>query len=193
LNGIPTAIITISPRSLLNLSNGPQVITITGQTLATSPLPNYTWTGSATVTVTGGSVSPVVSVVGAAATGPVQETTYVSPFGANQYTPSLSALSALNYAPIPLSVALNEYLPTPGFRTRLYLFNHPNRKLKANRGQNTGRASGINTLSSHVYSRSLFHAQKTYTWTRKTATIGNTSGVLPIQSKKGLLRDTLLH
>ena len=49
LNGIPDAIITINPRSLLNLKNGLNVITITGQTLASSPLPNFTWTGTATV------------------------------------------------------------------------------------------------------------------------------------------------
>ena len=108
LDGIPDAIITISPRSSLNLANGSQKITITGQTLATSPLPNYTWTGTATVTVTGGSStarSPVA--VAAPATGPVLATQFVSPFGANQYTPSLTALSALNYQPIPLSVALS--------------------------------------------------------------------------------------
>jgi hypothetical protein len=193
LDGIPDAIITISPRSALNLANGTAIITINGQTLASSPLPDYTWTGTATVSVTGGSVTPVVGATGAIATGPVLHTTYVSPFGANQYTPSLSALSALNYQPIPLSVALNEYLPTPGFRARMYLYNHPHAKIKANRGQNQGRASGINTLSNHVFSRGTFHAQKTYTWTHKTAKIGNVSGVIPIQLKREVFRDNLIH
>ena len=100
-NGIPDAIITISPRSALNLATGVDTITITGQTLATSPLPNYTWTGTATVTVTGGSVTPVIAAAAGVPTGPVLETTFVSPFGANQYTPSLTALSAFNYQPIP--------------------------------------------------------------------------------------------
>jgi hypothetical protein len=191
--GIPDAIITISPRSLLNLSNGTQTITITGQTLAGSQLAGFTWTGTATVTVTGGSSTPVVTSVGAPATGPVLATTFVSTFGANQYTPSLSSLSALNYQPIPLSVALNEYLPTPGFRARMYLFNHPNKKIKANRGQNTGRASGINTLSAHVFSRSRFHAQKNYAWTHKTAKVGNVSGVVPLQLRKEAFKDDLIH
>ncbi len=44
-NGIPDAIITITPRSALGLTNGVHLITITGKTLATSPLPNFTWTG----------------------------------------------------------------------------------------------------------------------------------------------------
>jgi hypothetical protein len=193
LDGIQDAIITINPRSLLNLSNGTDTITISGQTLASSDLPNYTWTGTATVTVTGGSSTPVSTAVGAPATGPVLATTYVSPFGANQYTPSLTALSALNYQPIPLSIAINEYLPTPAFRARLYAYNHPNRKLKVNRGQNTGRASGINTLSSKVFTRSQFHAQKVYNWTHKTAKVGNVSGVLPLQLRKEGFQDNLLH
>ena len=73
--------------------------------------------------------------------------------------------------------------PPPGFRARLYSFNHPGKKIKANRGQNQGRASGINTLSSKVYTRGVFHAQKIYTWTHKTAKVGNVTGVVPLQTK----------
>ena len=191
LNGIPDAIITINPRSALKLANGVQVITITGKTLASSPLPNFTWTGTATVTVTGGSArSGRQRSAAAPATGPVLETQFVSPFGANQYTPSLTAFSALNYQPIPLSVALASICPSPGFRARMYNFNHPNRKkIKANRGQNQGRASGINTLSSsHVFNRSRFHAPKLYTWTHKTAKVGNVTGVVPLQLKSRAVR-----
>ena len=162
LNGILDAIITISPRSALNLANGSRTFTITGKTLATSPLPNFTWTGTATVTVTGGSGGSGPAVRGRRRSrdrpgprDPVRLT-----FGANQYTPSLSALSALNYQPIPLSVALNEYLPPPGFRARLYSFNHPGKKVEDQPRPETGRASGINTLSSQVFNRSLFHAQE---------------------------------
>lgn len=119
LNGIPDAIITISPRSSLNLASGTVIITISGKTLATSPLPDFTWKGSATVTVTGGSSGPVVSAIAAPPTGPVLETALVPTFGANQFTPSLTALSALNYAPIPLSVAISQYEPGVGFRAHL--------------------------------------------------------------------------
>lgn len=193
LDGIPDAIITISPRSALNLSNGSQKFTVTGQTLSSSPLPNYTWTGTATVTVTGGSSSVTTSVAAAPATGPVIATQYVSPYGANQYTPSLSALSALTYQPIPLSVALAEYLPAAGFRARLYSYNHPNKKIQANRGQNKGRASGINTLSSKVFTRGAFHAQKNYTWTHKTAKVGDVKGILPLQSRTQSFDDDLIR
>jgi hypothetical protein len=117
----------------------------------------------------------------------------VPTFGANQYTPSLTALSALNYAPIPLSVAIAQYEPAAGFRTRIYAFNHPRAKIKQNNGQNKGRASGINTLSSHVFDRGQFHAQKTYSWVHHTSTIGIVSGVVPVQSKRQVFVDTLIH
>jgi hypothetical protein len=192
-NNIPDAIITINPRSALRLANGVQVITITGRMLATSDLAGFTWTGSATVTVTGGSVTPVVSLSAAPATGPVTETTFVPTFGANQYTPSIADLSTLNYQPIPLSVALAEYTPSPGFRARLYLYNHPHATIKANRGQNTSFADGINTLSSRVYNRSRFHAQKLYTWTHGRHKIGIVSGVVPTQLNTERFADNLIQ
>ena len=195
LNGIVDAIITISPRSLLALVNGSQTFTITGQTLATSPLPNFTWTGTATVTVTGGSnTGPSVAAAAAPATGPVTFTQFVSPFGANQYTPSLTALSALNYAPIPLSVATAQYLPGPGFRARLYEANHPNAKIQASRGQRLAKGRGTrSTLSAKVFDRGRFHAQKVYTFTHKTAKIGNVTGVLPLQARTESFDDDLIR
>jgi hypothetical protein len=197
-NGIVDAIITISPVSALALPNGTTTITITGKTLATSDLAGFTWTGTATVNVTGGTgggggSSSSGAGIAAAATGPVLETQFVSPFGANQFTPSVTAFSALNYAPLPLSVAINEYLPPTGFRARLYAFNHPGKKVGTNRGQNTGRASGINTLSSKVFNRSVFHPQRVVTIKHKTAKIGIVSGVVPIQEKVERFDDNLLH
>ena len=193
---IPTAIITISPRSALGLVNGSQKITITGQTLASSPLPGYTWTGTATVTVTGGSSGgPSASAAAGPATGPVIATQYVSPFGANQYTPSLTALSALTYQPIPLSVALAEYLPGAGWRARLYSFNHPNAKIKAQRGQQFLKGRGtVATLSAKVFDRGAFHPQKVYSWTHNAKKVGDVEGgVLPIQSRTEKFDDDLLH
>jgi hypothetical protein len=198
-NGIVDAIITISPVSALNLPNGTTTITITGKTLATSNLAGFTWTGTATVNVTGGTggggggSGSSGAGIAAAATGPVIETQFVSPFGANQFTPSITAFSALNYAPLPLSVAINEYLPPTGFRARLYSANHPGKKVGTNRGQNTGRASGINTLSSTVYNRGVFHPQRIFTIKHKTAKIGIVSGVVPIQDKVQRFDDNLLR
>ncbi len=196
LNGIPDAIITISPRSRLNLASGTTTITVTGQTLSTSPLPNQTWTGSATVTVTGGSSTPIVSVITSGAPGPVTETTYNSPFGANQFTPSLTALSAYNYQPIPISVALQQFLPPPGFRQRMYMFNHPGKHLpniQYNRGQPRGRIGGFNQLPSHVFDRSRFHPQRYYTWTHRSHNTGFLTGIVPIQTRTQSYRDTQLR
>ncbi len=182
--GIPDAIITISPRSALNLPTGTVTFTVTGKTLATSDLPNMTWTGTASVAVTGGSVTPVVPIAGVP-TGPVLETTFVPTFGANQYTPSLAALSMLNYTPIPLSVALQQYLPPQGFRQRIYSFNHPGKTVGpflTNRGQNKGAADGRNTLSSRVFDRSRFHPPKTYGWTPKAPKLGTVRSIIPVQA-----------
>ncbi|MFI5459969.1 MAG: hypothetical protein ACHRXM_31500 [Isosphaerales bacterium] len=128
--------------------------------------------------------------------GPVTFTDYISSTGANQYTPSLTELSALNYQPIPLSVALAQFLPPEGFRQRIYSFNHPGKHVGSyliNRGQNKGRASGINTLSSKVYDRSRFHAQKNYNWTHKPPKSGIVNGVIPTQTKRQVFNDQLLH
>ena len=118
---------------------------------------------------------PVASVRAAVApaTGPVLETQYISPFGANQYTPSITALSALNYQPIPLSVALNEYLPPPGFRARLYSFNHPGKKIRGQPRPEQGPGQRHqHPLAARVFTRGVFHAQKIYTYTHKTAKVG---------------------
>ncbi len=193
LNGIQPAIITINPRSALKLPNGVDTITITGQTLASSPLPGFTWTGTATVTVTGGSVTPVFSGLAGVATGPNLQTNFISAFGANQYTPSLTDLSAFNYQPIPISVALLQFLPPQGFRQRIYAFNHPGKTLGlTGRGQGH-KVRGITTLSSTVFDRSRFHGQKTYTWTHKGPKVGILSGVVPTQTKTERFVDNLLH
>ena len=177
--GIPDAIITISPRANLKLPNGVDIVTISGKMLPSSPLFGFTWTGTATVTVTGGSVGPIISGNTSAPRGPVTQITYVPFFGPNQYTPSLTDLSALNYQPIPLPVALAQFLPPPGFRQRIYSFNHPGKTVGPTligRGQNKRGASGINTLSSKVFDRSRFHAQKNYAWTHKSAKLGPRAG-----------------
>jgi hypothetical protein len=197
LNGIPDAIITINPRSALALPTGTDVITITGKTLATSPLPNFTWTGSATVAVTGGSVSPIIAPITGLARGPSTQLEFIPPFGSNQYTPSLTALSALNYQPIPLPVALAQFLPPQGFRQRIYSFNHPGKTVGpflTNRGQKTGPAGDIDTLSSHVFDRSRFHPQRKYGFTHKAPKLGIVNGIIPMQQKRRqTFDDNLLH
>jgi len=142
------------------------------------------------------SPGPGAGAIAGVPRGPVTFTDYIPVFGANQYTPSLTQLSALNYQPIPLSVALEQFLPPQGFRQRIYSFNHPGKTVGpylTNRGQNKGRAGGINTLSSKVYDRSRFHAQKNYNWTHKPPKSGIVNGVIPTQTKRQVLNDQLLH
>jgi hypothetical protein len=197
-SGIPDAIITINPRAALNLPNGVDTITITGAMLSTSPLAGFTWTGTATVTVSGGSVTPIVNALAGVPRGPNLLTNFIAPFGANQYTPSLTALSAFSYQPIPTSVALAQFLPPQGFRQRIYSFNHPGKTVGPyliSRGQHTGRggrAQGVMTLSSKVFDRSRFHAQHTYDWTHKPFKVGILKGVVPIQLTRQHFGDNLI-
>jgi len=194
---IPDAIITISPRSLLNLTAGTTTtITISGSTLASSPFGVETWTGSATpVTITGGSVSPVVSGVVGLAPGPVTETTFNGAFGNTQFVPTISQLSAYNYQPIPINVALNQFLAAPGFRDRNYSFNHPGKHLNVDfqsRGQPIGRVGGFNQLRKSVFTRGRFHPQKLYTWKHKPAKYGSLTGVVPVQDSVQRYQDIQL-
>jgi hypothetical protein len=194
LNGIPDAIITISPRSALNLKAGTTTITISGSTLSTSPLANMTWTGTAfPVTVTGVPAPPVFGGVAGVASGPVTSVTYTPPFGTTQFVPTITQLSLYNYQPIPLPVALNQFLAAPGFRDRNYNFNHPGHYLNVNfqsRGQPRGRVGGFNQLSSKVFDRGRFHPQKLYTWTHKPYQYGLLHGVVPVQSATTRYQDT---
>jgi hypothetical protein len=184
-DGIPDAIITISPRSALNLSPGTTTITISGSTLPTSPLPGRTWTGSASpVTVTGGTTTPIIAGLAGIAAGAVQQLFFNAPFGNTQFVPTLSALSLLNYQPIPIDIALNQFLAAPGFRDRNYSFNHPGAHLNVNfqsRGQPIGRVGGFNQLRKTVFDRGRFHPQKLYTWEHQPYRYGKLTGVVPVQ------------
>jgi FG-GAP repeat len=190
VDGIQDAIITISPRSSLNLVAGTRTITISGQTLASSPLPDETWTGSASVTVTGSSSGGgSSSLLAVAAGGPVLETTFNSPFGATQYTPTISAFSAYNYAPIPLSVAISQYLPAPGFNERIYAYNHPGKHLQNYLTIRGPAATGLFKtkeprllINQKVYDRSRFKTNSTLVYTHKAPKIGSIyKGVVPVQ------------
>jgi hypothetical protein len=198
LNGIPDAIITISPRSALNLTPGTTTsITISGSTLSTSPLPNMNWTGTASpVTIQGGSVGPVVGGVAGAPLGPVLETTFTPHFGPNQFVPAVSQLSLYNYQPIPIDIALNQYLAAPGFRDRNYAYNHPGRHLNVNfqnRYQVKSVPHGFNQLTHKVFDRGRFHPQKIYKWTHHPYTYGQLRGVVPVQDMTQRFQDGLLN
>ncbi len=199
VNGIQDAIITITPRSSLKLTAGTTTITISGKTLTTSPLSPDTWTGSATVTVTGSSSGGnSSSLLAGIAGGPVEETTFNSPFGPTQYVPTISQLSAYNYAPIPLSVALQQYQPAPGFNDRLYAYNHNGKQLKNYLTIRGPAATGLYQgkpprmfVNNKILDRSRFHEGRSYTYTHKAPKIGSIyKGVVPTQLSTEHVADT---
>lgn len=194
VNGIQDAILVVSPRSALNLTNGTQTMTVSGSIVSTSPLAGLTWNGSATVNVSGGGTptpTPSSTSFSVPAAGPVTATTYNSPFGASQFVPTLAQLSAYNYAPMPLSVAMQQYQPPPGFNERMYEFNHRGQHLKDYLLLRGPQATGIFMkkqprlmINWHVYDRSRFHPGKQLTYTHHAPRIGSIyTGVIPVQLK----------
>ncbi len=194
LNGYQDVIITITPRSLLGLTAGSnQTVTVVDSPPSSSPLFGQTWSGVATGTVTGsgggGGGGGGTSLLAGASGGPVLETTYNSPFGPTQYVPTISQLSAYNYAPIPLSAAMQQYTPSPGFNERLYAFNHPGKHLKNYLTIRGPAATGLYLskqprmfIDNHILDRSRFHPGKSYTWTHRAPKIGSIyKGVVPVQ------------
>lgn len=161
-DGIPDAIITISPRANLNLANGTQTITITGRTLPSSPNANKQWTGTATVQVTGGGGGGGSGALPAPIANPFFElnfpqlNNFVPPFG-ERLVPSLTTLSRAAYKPIPVRVALQQFLPSRAFFVRLSpkLHAQNNRHLGSRHDDRGGRTS---TLGRHVFTRGVFHA-----------------------------------
>jgi len=187
-NNANNAIITISPRSSLGLTSSTTTLTVTGQTLATSPLANQTFTATGAITVQGGNVIPPFGGLGVLPPpGLFTPTTFTPPFGTN-FVPTTSSFSAMNYAPIPLRVALDQYLPPNGFRQRINAWQHPRNKVwpplggrtKTNSGQPYD-GSGVWTLGSKVFTRGRFHPGSSYSWTHSD-TQGRTPGrVVPTQ------------
>jgi len=127
-DGIPDAIITITPRSSLGLTAATTSLTIRGRTLASSPNPNESWTGTATITVSSTPVVPV-SPTGPLATsnnvGFIFPTSFTPQFGPNQFVPTIAQLSAYNYKAIPRAAALNQYLPSRSYQERIKNFYNP--------------------------------------------------------------------
>ena len=134
-DGIPDASFVFSPRSLLNLPNGVVTVTVSGRTLPTSIFPNRRYTGSALVSVSGGS-----SGGGGGSGGlPSDRNAAFGNLGANNQSnlpfgerlvPTDAILSKLNYKPIPPFLAHRQFLPTNGFGYRNHYFFHPRQSQK---------------------------------------------------------------
>jgi FG-GAP repeat len=164
-DGIPDAIITISPRSSLGLPNGVQTLTITGQTLASSPNANKTWAGSASIRVTGAGPGPGPSPVPSPAPNvffalnfPLS-TDAIPPLG-SRLVPTINSLNRLTWQPIPIAVAYQQFKPQPGFSQRLQAVFTPINDNKQ-RSRHDDRGTRTFTLGNDVFNRSRFHPGKT--------------------------------
>jgi hypothetical protein len=130
-DGIPDAIVTITPRSRIGLTTATTTFTIRGNTLASSPNAGVPFTGSQPITVTGSVVPPVVGTGGIGLgqvglpPGLVIPSSFIPSFSPDSFVPSIAAMSKLDYKPIPLGVAYSQYLPSRGFQARVYNINHP--------------------------------------------------------------------
>ena len=164
-NGNPVAILAISPRSVLQpiLTNGTITLTISGRTLATSANAGVTFTGSQTVVVsgaTGGGGGRIVAT---------------NPLPGSSITPSssvpLAALSRFNYKAIPLRVAVAQFQPAPGFKSRIdqYFFPKKFEHQFGSKYQDAGH--GISTLGRGVFTRGKFKPAKTIKFTHKVPVV----------------------
>lgn len=161
-DGIPDAIITITPRSRINLQATSTTFTITGRTLTNSVQGGKAFSGTAAITVSGGVTPPVNVVVGVTSgiqTGTILPTSFTPHFGPDQFVPPITALSAYDYKPIPYSVAYQQYLPGPGFALRMKSFQHPLHLSRVSGNQNSLRGRLSPSLDSHVFTRSKFHGK----------------------------------
>ena len=154
-DGIPDAIITISPRSALNLPNGSQKFTITGpDTIVSSPLPNYTWTGTATVTVTGGAVGNHGS--GRRRSG--DRTGHRDPVRLAVRSQSIHAVVVravgADLSADPAQRGAGRIPAGSGFPCPAVRIQPPEWKIQANRGQKRAGPADINTLEARSSPRS---------------------------------------
>ncbi|MFO0909664.1 MAG: hypothetical protein U0794_15180 [Isosphaeraceae bacterium] len=177
-DGIPDAIITITPRANIGLTSSTTTLTVAGRTRTTGINANQRWTGSAAITVTGGgnnggggsgAGSSVIPV------GQLTPTTFVPPFGPDRYVPPLSALSRLgSYKPIPYRVAVQQYMPEPGFTQRMVQYYFPKKYDHQFGSRNRYTGSRTSTLSQYVFTRGKWHAGDVKTFTHNEHVIPTT-------------------
>lgn len=174
-DGLPDAIVTITPRSRLNLNSTITTFTLTGRTLATAPNSNVGFLGTAQILVSGG-VNPNPPVVGAGGTGvligSIPKTSFTPQFGADHYVPPTSALSKLNYKAIPRAVAYQQYMPGRGWALRLQNFAHRRSLSRVPSGTQNSLAGPLPlTLDREVFTRSRYKGKRPIEFTHKNPVI----------------------
>lgn len=161
-DGIPDAIITITPRSRMNLQTTSTTLTITGKTLASSPQGGKSFSGTAPITVSGGVTPPINVITGGASAiqvGAIIPTSFTPHFGAGVFVPPISALSAYDYKPVPFSVAYQQYVPNPGFALRMKEFQHPTHLSRVSGRQNSLVGQLSLTVPKSAFTRSKYHGK----------------------------------
>ncbi len=163
-DGIPDAIVTITPRSALNLANGLITFTISGRTTAAAG--NRRFTGSATVNVSGsnGGGGNGGAFIGATPLA-TPATNFIPPNG-SALIPTVASLSQYDsYQPLAQSIAYAQFRPATGWLLRMEIFSGKISQKNPNvqrhgftlPGHNN---SGIHTLNDRVFTRSKYHATK---------------------------------
>ncbi len=114
-DGIPDALVQISPRSALNLQNGSGTLTIAGLTNN-----SQRWQGSASIFVVGGSsptpnVNPVAPGI---RNNNDYKQKYNAPVNGEATVPNASVLSRLYWKPLRYQVAYQQFLPNKYFQMR---------------------------------------------------------------------------
>ncbi len=172
-DGIPDAIITITPRSSLNLLSTTSTFSLTAKTLANSPFAGARYSSSTSIIVTGGIVPPGGGGGGGGGStagvstpiGQAVPTSFLGAFGPDIFTPSVTTLSQLDtYKPIPARAALRQYLPGPGFEQRLFYYQHPGQKPENQFGYSGGdgyHGHRSTQLGSKVFTHSAYKHGKT--------------------------------
>jgi hypothetical protein len=168
-DGIPDAIITITPRANIGLTAATTSLTISGRTLASSANPNKRWTGTAAITVSGAGPSPGPGPgPGPGGGGTVLQagfifpTAFLPPLGPTTYVPSLTTLSQYSsYKPIPYRVAINQYLPDIGFQQRISGF------YGTGKHQNLHRSLFTSAIPHAVFHRGKWDAGDVFNFTHK--------------------------
>ncbi len=179
-DGIPDAIITVTPRSTLALVNGTQTFTVTGVTSSIAANPNASFTGTSSITVTngtnnnnggntgggGGALLPSGGTVSTSFGFPLNNTA-ASTIG-ERLVPTANTLSPLRWKAIPVRVAYQQYLPPAGFRQREFSklgvkvpVSHSSKsKYLYSQGHTSydtsGAQRGVTTLGGHVFNRGVF-------------------------------------
>jgi hypothetical protein len=158
-DGIPDAVITISPRSNLGLTTNTRTLTFNARTLDNTPNANRRITGSAAITVTG--ATPGGGGLGSnrnALLGLGNVNAAVPPFG-SRLVPNPAILAKLRWKRISPAQTFRQFLPQAFFAGRFKRFYHgPKDPNVLPRSRKTYTGYRTTTLGTYVFARSKYPA-----------------------------------